>query len=48
MGLVHPRARGDDLICALYGGQVLYVLCKHGLDKHLFIGEFYIHGLMDG
>ena len=48
MGLVHPRAREGDLICTLYGGQVLCVLRKHGPDEHLFIGECYMHGLMDG
>ncbi|KAK3179092.1 hypothetical protein OEA41_001231 [Lepraria neglecta] len=48
MGLMHPRAKERDLICTLYGGQVLYVLREHGPNEHSFIGECYIHGLMDG
>ena len=48
MGLVHTRAKEDDLICALYGGQVLYVLREIGPSEHLFTGECYVHGLMDG
>ena len=39
-----------DLIWALAGGQVLYILrpINPGLKQYRFIGECYAHGLMDG
>jgi hypothetical protein len=47
MGLAPSDARPGDFICILLGGQVLYVLRQRGEGFH-FIGECYVHGLMDG
>jgi Heterokaryon incompatibility protein (HET) len=52
LGLVPRSARKGDRICVLLGGQVLYVLrAKDGAEqgnKNEYIGECYVHGLMDG
>ena len=37
-----------DLIWALAGGQVLYILRPIKPEQYTFIGECYAHGLMDG
>jgi hypothetical protein len=37
-----------DMICVFNGGQVLYVLRDAGIGVYEFIGESYVHGLMDG
>jgi hypothetical protein len=37
----------NDLICVLYGGDVPYVLRPNG-DRFYFVGDCYVHGLMDG
>lgn len=34
-------------ICALHGGRVPFVL-RQDAGYHLFKGECYVHGLMDG
>jgi hypothetical protein len=47
MGLVSESAEPNDKIYVLAGGQVLYVLRQEG-DCFRFMGECYIHGLMDG
>ncbi|KAL8707409.1 MAG: hypothetical protein Q9220_007554 [cf. Caloplaca sp. 1 TL-2023] len=49
--LLTPRsAMVGDLVWALAGGQVLYVLrsVDHMMKQYKFIGECYAHGLMDG
>jgi hypothetical protein len=48
IGLGPPAAQLDDQICLLLGGQVLYVLraCEDGYAE--FVGECYVHGMMDG
>jgi len=47
MALVFLEARAGDVIFALRGGSMLYVLRPKG-DEYVFIGECYVHGLMDG
>ena len=52
LAMVPSSAKVDDRICALLGGQVLYVLrpmegARH-INKCEYIGECYVHGLMDG
>ena len=48
-GLVASHAQQGDLLYAIYGGQVLYLLRKiENENAYTFIGECYIHGLMDG
>ena len=48
MTLVSHQAREGDLLYALFGGSVLYVLRPQGDKKFILIGECYVHGLMDG
>ena len=36
-----------DRTCLLHGGQVPFILQREG-RYHLFKGECYVHGLMDG
>ncbi|KAF5847637.1 hypothetical protein GGP41_000363 [Bipolaris sorokiniana] len=48
IGLGPAAAQVNDQVCLLLGGQVLYVLriCE---DNHPeFVGECYVHGMMDG
>ena len=47
MTLVSHHAEEGDLIYALFGGSVLYVLRLAG-DRFMLVGECYVHGLMDG
>jgi hypothetical protein len=49
MGLAPAAAAMRDKICVLFGGQVLCVLRQNNDGKtHEFMGECYVHGLMDG
>jgi Heterokaryon incompatibility protein (HET) len=50
IGVVPWSARPGDYICLLLGGQVLYVLrlLEDSLNRYHYIGECYIHTLMDG
>jgi hypothetical protein len=49
--LVPENSRDGDIFCALLGGKVLYVLrpLEDNEEEHYeFVGERYVHGLMDG
>ncbi|KAJ9635434.1 hypothetical protein H2199_008437 [Coniosporium tulheliwenetii] len=48
MGIGSAAMKDGDKICMLFGGQVLYILRDIGNGHHEFIGECYVHGLMDG
>lgn len=48
MGLAPAAANVNDKICVFFGGQVLYLLREVAGGKHEFMGECYVHGLMDG
>ena len=49
IGLGPGFARTGDLICVLFDGHVLYVLRKNNRSSLFeFVGECYIHGMMDG
>jgi hypothetical protein len=48
MGLGPSDARIDDQVCLLFGGQVLYVLRAQENSYSEFVGECYVHGMMDG
>lgn len=37
----------SDLICILFGAEVLFVLCKRS-SHSILIGEAYVHGAMNG
>ena len=47
MALVSHQSEEGDLLYALFGGSVLYVLRPKG-DQFIFVCECYVHGLMDG
>lgn len=47
LGLGPTNAQIGDLVCILYGCSVPVIIRKYGQD-HRFVGESYIHGLMDG
>ena len=48
MGLGPAAAQVGDSVCVLLGGQLLYVL-RGGDDGNFeFVGECYVHGMMDG
>ena len=47
LGLGPTKARKGDLVCILYGCSVPVLIREHG-QGHEFVGESYIHGLMDG
>ena len=46
LGLGPTKAQKGDLVCVLYGCSVPVILRKEG-QGHRFIGESYVHGLMD-
>ena len=60
LGLAPNTAQLHDLVCVLWGGKVPYIIRvqAHGSEHHSygthvectysFIGEGYVHGLMDG
>jgi hypothetical protein len=49
LGMVPETTKVGDIVCVLLGGQVLYTLRYPGAgDKYEYIGEAYLHGLMDG
>lgn len=48
IGLAPAAAGLGDKISLFLGGQVLYVLRERGEGKWEFVGECYVHGLMDG
>jgi hypothetical protein len=47
VGLAPMRTRENDIVCVLYGCSVPVVLREEG-DEYVFIGECFVHGLMDG
>ncbi|KAF7514022.1 hypothetical protein GJ744_006636 [Endocarpon pusillum] len=47
-GLAPGEAEKGDIVCVLFGCSVPVVLRDSGNGYHEFIGECYIHGIMDG
>jgi hypothetical protein len=47
-GIGPPKASNNDIICILFGCSVPVVLREVGNDKYHFIGECYVHEIMDG
>lgn len=45
--LCPPGAREGDQLCLLLGGKTLLCL-RPDRDSYLFVGECYVHGVMDG
>ncbi|KAL2884807.1 Heterokaryon incompatibility protein (HET) [Ceratocystis lukuohia] len=48
LALVPECAREGDQVFVLFGGQVLYILRPAAGGGYRFVGEAYVHGLMDG
>ena len=48
MALVSHQVREGDLLYALFGGSVLYVLRPQENKNFILVGDCYVHGLMDG
>ena len=48
IGLAPSGALEGDEICLFLGAQVPFVVRKRGDGKYRFIGECYVHGIMDG
>lgn len=48
IGLGPEYCQVGDQVCVLYGGQVLYILRECGSHEFKFVGECYLHGMMDG
>ncbi|KAF4610419.1 hypothetical protein G7Y89_g15700 [Cudoniella acicularis] len=47
LGLGPTDVKPGDHVCIFFGGEVLYLLRSIGIH-YLFVGECYVHGLMDG
>ncbi|KAF2269610.1 HET-domain-containing protein [Lojkania enalia] len=48
IGLGPAAVQINDKICVLFRGQVLYALREKGDNTYEFMGECYVHGMMDG
>jgi hypothetical protein len=48
LGLAPPRAEAGDSICVFLGGDVPYILRDVNAGIWEFIGECYLHEMMDG
>ncbi|WYZ44533.1 hypothetical protein EsH8_VII_000969 [Colletotrichum jinshuiense] len=47
-GLGPPSLLAEDAVCILRGGPVAYALRKSARDRWRYVGECYLHGVMDG
>ena len=47
MALVSQEAKEGDVLFALFGGSLLYLLRRKG-DDFVLVSDCYVHGLMDG
>lgn len=48
LGRVPMGSKVGDIICILFGGGVPFALRESGEGYYRFIGECYVHGIMDG
>ncbi|KAF5013205.1 hypothetical protein FDECE_784 [Fusarium decemcellulare] len=49
MGIGPPCMEPTDIVCVLFGGSTPYVVRPTSTEgEYLFVGECYVHGLMDG
>ncbi|KAF2432984.1 hypothetical protein EJ08DRAFT_584731 [Tothia fuscella] len=48
IGLGPFMVEPGDQVCVLFGGRVLYVLRPDQDGSCIYIGDAYVHGLMDG
>ncbi|KAL0931498.1 heterokaryon incompatibility protein [Colletotrichum truncatum] len=47
-GLGHPSLQPGDTVCTLKGGDVIYGLRATENGRWIYVGEGYLHGVMDG
>ncbi|MCJ1378232.1 hypothetical protein MMC17_001329 [Xylographa soralifera] len=48
IGLAPEAAKENDVVCVVLGGEVPHVIRPKKNGHYLFVGECYVHGLMDG
>jgi hypothetical protein len=48
IGLGHEGCAAGDVVCVFLGGEVPYIVRATGEEGHRFLGECYVHGIMDG
>jgi hypothetical protein len=48
LGLAPSAAREGDKICLFFGAQVPFLVRKTEDGLYQFVGECYVHGIMDG
>ncbi|KAK4233654.1 HET-domain-containing protein [Achaetomium macrosporum] len=48
IGLGHETCAVDDVVCVFSGGEVPYIVRAAGEHSYTFLGECYVHGIMDG
>jgi hypothetical protein len=48
LGIGLAAAEVGDRVCIFLGGRVLYVIRSRDNGHYEFIGECYVHGVMDG
>ncbi|KAL8765605.1 MAG: hypothetical protein Q9209_007387 [Squamulea sp. 1 TL-2023] len=48
MGLMSPAARVGDVLYVLCGGQMIYILRNKKAEIFEYVGNAYVHGIMDG
>lgn len=48
MGLVPATAQAGDLLFVLLGGQMIHILRRNEAENFKYVGESYVHGIMDG
>lgn len=47
LGIVPPHTQAGDIVCVLFGCSMPVILRK-AENHYIFIGESYVHGIMDG
>ncbi|GJC84255.1 heterokaryon incompatibility protein 6, OR allele [Colletotrichum liriopes] len=47
-GLGHPSLEPGDAVCIIYGGDAVYSLREVSKGRWRYVGECYVHGVMDG
>ncbi|MCJ1389269.1 hypothetical protein MMC18_002125 [Xylographa bjoerkii] len=48
IGLAPEAAKESDVVCVVLGGEVPYIVRPRENGHYLYVGECYVHGLMDG
>lgn len=48
IGIGPAACHPNNKLCLFFGEQVLHILREHGHSEWEFIGECYVHGMMDG